>query len=143
MKKVAFTRAEYNATLPPYRFNPGDVVEIDEDWADQLVRRGIAKAAKSNAKTVQQIRIDARPPVPTAADERAVRRAQLEAELAALRSEDAAMVEPDEDDDDDEAVPAQPPASPKDGGHYSDMVTRGESAPPQGEGAPTASGKRK
>lgn len=120
MKKVALTRAEYMATLPPYRFDPGDVIEIDDDWADQLIRRGIASPARSNAKTVQQIRIDARPPVPTAADERSARRAALEAELASLNQQDAATYDaPDE-------------------GHYSDMVTRGE--PEDAPEDPVASG---
>lgn len=112
MKKVAFVRAEYNASLPPYRFAPGDVVEIEDDWADQLIRREIAKPAKAGAKTVQQIRNDARPPVPTAADERANKRAALLAELETLDREDAvAGTLPDE-------------------GHYDDMLTRGEPEPP-------------
>lgn len=102
MKKVSLRHAEYMATLPPYRFAAGDVVEIDDEWADQLIRRGIASPARANAKTVQQIRIDTRPPVPTAADERDARRAALEAELAAL-------------DEQDETAGT---------GHYSDMITR-------------------
>lgn len=121
MKKVALTRAEYMASLPPYRFNPGDVIEIDDDWADQLVRRGIASTAKANAKTVQQIRIDARPPVPTPADDRAVRRAALKAELAALNQQDAERYD-----------------APVDEGHYSDTLTRGEPEDPPED--PVASG---
>lgn len=132
MKKVAFRTFEYNAGLPPYRFDPGDVVEIDDDWADQLVRRGIAAPAKKNAKTVQQIRIASRPPVPTAADERAVRRASLQAELDALDQQDAGMVTQDDEDDDGDddgegaSTSTKPPTPPE--GHYGDMVTRGQTA---------------
>lgn len=116
MKKVALRNAEYMATLPPYRFAPGDVIEIDDDWADTLVRRGIASAAKGNAKTIQQIRIDSRPPVPTAADERAVRRAALQAELDALDREGGHYT--------------ADVTGPVDEGHYSDMISRGEPEDP-------------
>ena len=52
MKRVRLRNNEYMATLPPYRFAAGDVIEIDDDWADQLVRRGIARKAGANAQTL-------------------------------------------------------------------------------------------
>lgn len=117
MKKVAFCNDEYNASLPPYRFRSGDVVEINDDWADALVRKGLAVKAPANAKTVQQIRQESRPPRPTAADERAARRAELLAEVERLDREgghsSAELVTMDAQDE----------------GHFSDMVTRGEAAP--------------
>lgn len=117
MKKVAFVNDEYNASLPPYRFQAGDVVEIADEWADQLVQRGLAKPARANAKTVQQIRQEARPPVPTAADVRAQRRAELLAEIERLDREGGTY------GDDMVTMDYQEP------GHYGDMVTRGDLAP--------------
>lgn len=131
MKKVAWRNAEYIATLPPYRFAPGDVVEIEDDWADTLIRRGIASTAKNNAKTIQQIRIDSRPPVPTAADERAVRRAALQAELDALDREGGHYT--------------ADVTGPVDEGHYSDTMTRedvGAATEQPAEGAPSGGAAR-
>lgn len=117
MKKVAFVNNEYNASLPPYRFRSGDVVEIADEWADQLVQRGLARPAARNAKTVQQIRQESRPPVPTAADVRAQRRAELLAEVERLDREGGHY------DGDMVTMDYQEP------GHFSDMVTRGDLAP--------------
>lgn len=110
MMKVAFRNAEYNASLPPYRFQPGDVVEIEDDWAKQMIQRGIAIKAKDSAKTVLEQRLDARPAPADdgGAQARAERRAALQAELAALDRADA--------------------PTPFSGGHYSDMVTRADVA---------------
>lgn len=104
MMKVRFKRAEYNAGLPPYRFHPGDVIEVDDDWAKQLVQRGIARKAASNAQTVQEIRAEEH--VVTEEETRQdieLRRADLQAQLAALDREEA----------------RQPF-----GGHFSDMIAR-------------------
>lgn len=132
MKKVAFVNNEYNASLPPYRFSAGDVVEIADEWADELVRKGIAKPAAKNAKTVQQIRRESRPPTPTAADVRAERRAELLAEVERLDREGGHY------DGDMVTMDYQEP------GHYGDMVTRGDLAPlPEEEDAAAAKPKAK
>lgn len=105
--KVAFRNAEYFANIPPRRFAPGDVIEVEDEWGQQLLRRGIAVAAKPGAKTAMELRVAMRPP--TADDggeaDRAARRAALQAELDALDRADAAP-------------------RPSDEGHYADMVTR-------------------
>lgn len=110
MQKIMWKRAEYNASLPPYRFAPGDVVEIDDDWADQLVRKGIARKAPKNAMTVNERRALERDDTEErmAVQARSDRRAQLEAELAAL------------DREDDTAGDYGEP------GHYGDIVSRGD-----------------
>jgi hypothetical protein len=109
MMKVAWQHAEYNATLPPYRFSPGDVVEIEDDWAKQLIQRGIAIKAKDSAKTVLEQRQALRPVTANdgGAQERAERRAALQAELEAIDRVDAAP---------------RPTADM----HFGDMVTRGD-----------------
>lgn len=114
MKKVAFRNAEFMANLPPHRFAPGDVVEIDDAWADQLIQRGIAVKAKADARTALELRAASRPATPDdgGAAERATRREVLMAELNALDRVDAP------------GRPLPPIAE----GHFSDMVTR-EAAP--------------
>jgi hypothetical protein len=121
MMKVALRNAEYMANLPPYRFAPGDVIEIEDDWAAQLIRRGIAIKARADAKTAIERHVEMRPPPADdgGAAVRAARRAALLAELAALGPEDA--VAPTE-------------------GHYGDMIGRGdaEGTPEPRTARPTA-----
>lgn len=121
MQKVALRHSEYMANLPPYRFAPGDVIEIEDDWADQLVRRGIAKKAPKNAMTAiekrQMMREDGVEPTDLATA-RAQKRAQLQAEMDALDEADAA-----------------------EGGHYSDMITREDMGSQEDEEQP-ARGRR-
>jgi hypothetical protein len=115
MKKVRFKFAEYNATLPPYRFQPGDVVEIDDDWADSLLRKGIATRASASAETAQEKRAAMREEqaagqFEASAGDRANRRAALMAQLADLD--------------------AQENRSGATSGHYSDSVTREDMGTP-------------
>jgi acetoin utilization deacetylase AcuC-like enzyme len=138
MKKVVLRNNEYMATMPPYRFSAGDVIEVEDDWADQLVRRNIATKAKAGAQTVQELRAEERaelaaPAIAAAAEDRAARRAALLAELDALGRDDQA------------AAAATAP-----GGHYADMVTRedmdGDADEPSGSarssgGAPRRRGR--
>jgi hypothetical protein len=114
MMKVALRHAEYMATLPPYRFLPGDVIEVDDEHGENMIRRGIAVKAKANAQTAMERRVAQRPATPDdgGAAVRAERRAILQAEMEALDREDAAP---------------RPAAE----GHYSDMITR--DAPPMFE----------
>lgn len=115
MQKVALRFSEYMASLPPYRFEAGDVIEVDDSWAEQLVSRGLANKAKSGAKTVNELRAESgRMSYEQRADiERAERdrqRAVLQAQIAELDSQDARYANaaaPDESE-----------------GHHSDMVTR-------------------
>lgn len=124
MKKVRLKFNEYMATLPPYRFAAGDVIEIDDAWADQIVQRGIARKAPSNAQTVQEIRAEERgTQEETASVDREARRRALQDQLAAIDREDA----------------AQPF-----GGHYSDMITREDTGddPADSSGKPPRRGRR-
>lgn len=118
MMKVAYRNAEYRADLPPYRFMPGDVIEVEDAEGERLIRQGIAVKAKADAKTAMERRVEMRPPTPDdgGAAERAARRAALQAELDALDRADAA-----------------PPATE---GHFSDMVTRGGAPGAQTEAPP-------
>lgn len=113
MMKVALRNAEYMATLPPYRFMPGDVIEVDDEWGTKMLQRGIAVKAKADAQTAMERRVAMRPPTPDdgGAAERAARRAALQAEIDAM---------------DREVSPYAAAAATE--GHYSDMVTREEPA---------------
>jgi hypothetical protein len=126
MKKVRLRNAEYMATLPPFRFMPGDVIEVEDDWADQLVRRGIAKAASARTETVQEKRAAMRDEQEAeresmSAGERAAQRSALMAQLSALDAQDARAAE----------------MQAEYGGHYSDSVTR-EDTGTQAEGRQAA-----
>jgi ribosomal protein L9 len=127
MKKVRLRNAEYMATLPPFRFMAGDVIEVEDDWADQLIRRGIAKAASARTETVQEKRAAMRDEQEAeresmSAGERAAQRSALMAQLSALDSQDARAAE----------------MQAEYGGHYSDSVTREDAAPTPEESAATS-----
>lgn len=113
MQKVRLRNAEYMASLPPYRFAPGDVIEVDDEWAAQLVRRGIARMAAADAETVM--------------DRRSAMKAELEASQAAVNadqraSQRAALLAQLADLDVAEAR-ANEIAAPY-GGHYGDTIGR-------------------
>jgi len=54
MQKVALISGQFLGNLPPYRFAAGDVIEVDDDWAEHLVRQGIAQKAKASDQSVME-----------------------------------------------------------------------------------------